>query len=459
MKVLYVAHNHPSVRPGGAEQHALELHRAMSRVRGVQSVLLAKGGPPVGPVGRTHEGTYVAPVGSRSDEYFLYTDGYTFDYVNGTITDKDFYTKHIRAFLLAIQPDVVHFQHTQFLGFDMIREVHNTLPGAAIVYTLHEYLPICMRDGQMIRSRTNELCEEESPQRCHECFPHMTPQTFFLRKRFVQAQFALVDLFLAPSRFLMQRFVEWGIPENKIRFEDYGRVAKPRIADDYREHRNRLAFFGQLSPYKGVDVLLEAMRLLQSGPTDRSSHAGDSTSKAIRNGSRRTTPTDPSEGRVSLRVHGANFDIQDGEFKREFMRLLDETRESVTLVGKYRQEMLPALMRDIDWVVVPSIWWENSPLVIQEAFLHGRPVICSDIGGMAEKVSDGVNGLHFRVGDAASLAGAIRKAVESPAAWDQMRRGIPPVYRLEDQVRNLLRTYQELVTDKTQVGEVHAAID
>ena len=71
-------------------------------------------------------------------------------------------------------------------------------------------------------------------------------------------------------------------------------------------------------------------------------------------------------------------------------------------------------MASVDWVVVPSIWWENSPLVIQEAFLHGRPVICSDIGGMAEKVDDGVNGLHFRTGDPRSLAQAIRRATSSP---------------------------------------------
>jgi glycosyltransferase involved in cell wall biosynthesis len=157
-------------------------------------------------------------------------------------------------------------------------------------------------------------------------------------------------------------------------------------------------------------------------------------------------------------VHGANLDIQDGEFKRTFMSLLEETRESVTLVGKYRQETLPELMRDIDWVVVPSIWWENSPLVIQEAFLHGRPVICSDIGGMAEKVSDGVNGMHFRVGDAGSLASAIRRAVASPATWDEMRRGIPPIYRLEDQVRRLIGMYEDLVADKRYAGEVNATI-
>ena len=61
-------------------------------------------------------------------------------------------------------------------------------------------------------------------------------------------------------------------------------------------------------------------------------------------------------------------------------------------------------MARIDWVVVPSIWWENGPLVILEAFQHGRPVICSDIGGMSEKVTDGVNGLHFRRGDPRDLA-------------------------------------------------------
>ena len=69
-------------------------------------------------------------------------------------------------------------------------------------------------------------------------------------------------------------------------------------------------------------------------------------------------------------------------------------------------------MSSVDWVVVPSIWWENSPLVIQEAFMHGRPVICSDIGGMAEKVNDGVDGLHFRVERPPSLDPAIRPAIE-----------------------------------------------
>jgi glycosyltransferase involved in cell wall biosynthesis len=459
LKVLYIAHNHPSVRPGGAEQHALELHRAMSAKAGVESVLLTKGGPPVGQIGRMHEGTCIAPIAGQSNEYFMYTDGYAFDYLNGTITGKDFYSKHFRAFLLAIRPDIVHFQHTLFLGYDLIREVANTLPNAGILYTLHEYLPICAREGQMVRSPNNELCEEESPQRCHGCFPHITPQAFFLRKRFIQSQFALVDLFLAPSRFLMQRYVEWGIPAQKIRFQDYGRKSVSLGTDPLRKRRNRLGFFGQFSGYKGVDVLLEAMRLLEVDWPRLSSAPDESEADAGRNGHARVPKPEAFGSRTTLKLHGANLDLQDGEFKRTFTRLLEETRNSVTLVGKYRQERLPELMREIDWVVVPSIWWENSPLVIQEAFMHGRPVICSNVGGMAEKVTDGLNGVHFRVGDPASLAAAIRKAVQSPATWDHMRRGIPPIYRLDDQVSELREVYGQLLEGRLSRNVVNEAID
>ena len=100
-------------------------------------------------------------------------------------------------------------------------------------------------------------------------------------------------------------------------------------------------------------------------------------------------------------------------------------------------------MAEIDWVVVPSRWWENSPLVIQEAFLHGRPVICSDIGGMAEKVTDGVNGLHFRAGDARGLARVIEKAVNTEGLWESLRAGVPEIYDMDDHVASLEQMYGE----------------
>ena len=77
---------------------------------------------------------------------------------------------------------------------------------------------------------------------------------------------------------------------------------------------------------------------------------------------------------------------------------------------------LSEMMSNVDWVVVPSRWWESSPLVIQDAFLHGRPVICSDIGAMAEKVAHEVNGLHFTVADPPSLADAVCRAVTDAGA-------------------------------------------
>ena len=98
---------------------------------------------------------------------------------------------------------------------------------------------------------------------------------------------------------------------------------------------------------------------------------------------------------IQLRLHGANLDQQTDEFQESFAELL-ERAEAQRHAGRLVQPAdLPLLMREVDWVVVPSRWWENSPLVIQEAFMQRRPVICSGIGGMAEKVTHGVNGLHF----------------------------------------------------------------
>jgi len=413
-----------------------------------ESVFLAKGGPPLSHVGRPHMGTYTSLVGSAASEYFLYTDGYDYDWVFGTIRhDKELYTKHLRNFLLGVQPDIVHLHHTMFFGYDILREIRNTLPSAAIVYTLHEFMPICHRQGQMLRTVDEHPCSEASPMRCHECFPDISPQTFFLRKRFIQAQLSLVDLFLAPSDFLRQRYIDWGIPASKIRTEEYGRTP-PEVgvaAPEPRGSRNHLSFFGQLTPFKGVKVLLEAMAILQE--PDR--QASDPLIRALELAAGGpSTEESSSKARPHVRIHGANLDMQPGTFQNQVRDLLEQTRESVTLVGRYDHSELPALMSGTDWVVVPSIWWENSPLVIQEAFHFGRPVICSDIGGMAEKVRANVNGLHFRAGSPESLAQTIAAAVDTPGLWERLRLGIDPVYSMDEHVGKLGEIYDELIRER-----------
>src|SRR5205823_7623692 len=122
-------------------------------------------------------------------------------------------------------------------GYDAIRIVREALPEAPIVYTLHEFLPICHRGGQLLRTGTDEPCPEESPRRCNECFPGIAPEEFSMRKRFVQSHFSLVDRFIAPSEFLRDRYVEWGIPREKLQLEDYGRRFAGRPAAARRSAR------------------------------------------------------------------------------------------------------------------------------------------------------------------------------------------------------------------------------
>lgn len=430
-RVLFISHNHPSIRPGGAEVYALELYEAMRASGTWDPVLLARAGPSTGAVDRSE--SRLTPVGADPNQYFFRTDEGNYDWLLGTSRDKSMYLRDFREFLLAVRPDLVHFQHTLFLGYDLVRETRRTLPWVPIVYTLHEYLPICHRDGQMVRILGNEPCLDESPGRCHECFPDVTPEAFFGRKRFIQSQLAPVDAFLAPSRFLLERYVKWGIARHKLRFEDYGRpgpagpIVRTRAGARFRD---RFGFFGQLNPYKGVDVLLRAMDVIEVGSRQT---GGD------REGTSRAEP------RPRLWIHGANLELQRGTFQNEIRALLEATRDTVTFVGRYQREEVGRLMEAIDWVVVPSIWWENSPLVIQEAFLHRRPVICSDIGGMAEKVTHGVNGLHFRAGDTMRLAETILRAAADPELWERLSGGIPEVYRIEDHVSSLVTFYEELL--------------
>ena len=99
---------------------------------------------------------------------------------------------------------------------------------------------------------------------------------------------------------------------------------------------------------------------------------------------------------------------------------------------------------EIDWVVVPSIWWENSPVVIEEAFCHGRPVISSDIGGMAEKVNDGIDGIHFKVGSPKQLANRIEAVVNGEYSWDELHENTRAPLSVPDSADAHLALYADL---------------
>jgi glycosyltransferase involved in cell wall biosynthesis len=429
VRVLFVCHNHPALYPGGTEAYALHVFKEMRKASDIEPIFLARVGvTPANPF-RPHPGTPFGVFEEGNDEYWFYCDFSDFDRLNMRLRRKILFTTYLRDFLLAQRPDVVHVQHTFFLGVDLLRLIKNTLPDVPIVYTLHEYYPICHRGGLMVRTLDEELCDHASPERCHECFPDVSAGEFYLRKRFIESHLACVDLFLAPSQFLLNRFVEWGIPPAKIRFSEHGRVPPRPIESSRSGPPSRFGYFGQLSLHKGVLVLLEAMKILEGA-------AGNGESSGGRE--------------AHLRVHGANLEWETEAFKKRFHELAKSS--NVTFAGRYVETELPELMAEVDWVVAPSLWWENSPLVIQEAFQYGKPVICSGIGALAEKVTHGVNGLHFERGDPESLATTIRQAAASRELWQELRAGIPPIRSLEEDVQSLIGTYRELIGSRVAAG-------
>ena len=263
------------------------------------------------------------------------------------------------------------------------------------------------------------LCEEASPRRCHQCFSGYRPARIQDARALHQVPLRSGRCFPGSEPFSSPAIFGLGIPEEKIRVLDYGRVRQPEApARELRngEARSRFGYFGQLNPYKGVLVLLKALRLLE----DDARH-------------------------VHLFLHGANLDLQTDEFKKSFQRLVAQCEENVTVMPEYQAEEIPSLMEAVDWVVIPSIWWENSPLVIQEAFMHKRPVICGNIGGMAEKVSNGVDGLHSRVNDPRDLASKMLSAANTPGLWEKLRNGIEPVFSIEEATRAHVALYTALL--------------
>jgi glycosyltransferase involved in cell wall biosynthesis len=280
--------------------------------------------------------------------------------------------------LLDVRPDVVHLHHYYHVGLELPLLVNRLLPAAAVVVTLHEFFAICRLSGQMVDS-LGHLCTASSPERCARCLGWPVHRTF-ARRDYLQRALRHVDRFVTPSDFVRRRYVDWGLPNDSIRCVpnvlelDELDVAPPR---DISARGLRLAYIGQVTPTKGVDVLVEAVKLARRH--------------------------DPS-AIEAVEVHGGGEDRFEDHFQRLVRDLRAGADSSVRFLGPYAQQDLPGILDGVDAVVVPSVWWENSPVVIEEALARRVPVICSDIGGMAEKIRDGIDGWHFQAGNQASLA-------------------------------------------------------
>lgn len=171
-----------------------------------------------------------------------------------------------------------------------------------------------------------------------------------------------VSRFVVPSRFYIDKFVDWGYPRSMFthvpNFVDVGSFA-PRP-----QPGRAFVYFGRLSPEKGIATLVRAAGL----------------------------------ARVSLVLIGTGPQLES------LQRLAQEVGADVTFAGYQTGDALRALVADARAVVLPSEWYENAPMSVLEAYALGKPVIGARIGGIPELVRERATGFTFESGNAADLA-------------------------------------------------------
>ncbi|WP_394128927.1 glycosyltransferase family 4 protein [Shewanella maritima] len=406
-KVLIIAHGHPDINKGGAEIAAYNMFKEMEQ-RGYDAYFLARTAqtPHGGAAFSSRHSAREIMFHTTHDDWFLFSN---------------LKTRHMwqefRDLLLLIKPDVVHLHHYFLLGIELIEEIKQSLPNCKVIVTLHEYLAICNNQGLMVKPG-GKRCYKASARDCHACLPDKQPGDYFLREKYIKRIFSRVDQFVSPSHFLRQRYVDWGLEPDSITVIENGQLPIVDVTDTKGNRSQEsdtvnIAYFGQVNPYKGIDVLLEATKLLPK----------------------------KLNGKYRIDIHGANMEHQKGAFKERIAELLEEVGDSCRFHGAYENHEMPALLANSDWVVIPSVWWENSPVVIQEAHNYQVPLIVSDIGGMAEKVTNNVDGIHFRVGSYSDLADKMINVITDKTVRQRLSNGIRKPLSIGDCVEQHLSLY------------------
>lgn len=397
-RIAVISHSHPSISKGGAEIAAYTLYNGLRNL-GCDAIFIAA----------CPEGARAKAFRASEHEYLIFTRGEMFEHFYQLGAQN--IGAEIEKILRARRIQLVNFHHFNNFGLGALRRIR-ALPNLRMVFTIHEFLALCFNHGQMITSAGQRLCEAPSLDACVSCFPNRSRNEFFHRSRLFRDVLSSFDQLIAPSHFLAERFCEWGLEEEKVFVIENGLADLPQPAPEGSARRRRewtFGFFGQINPFKGVDVLLDAAELLKR--------------ERVAN--------------VRIRIHG-NLIGQTEQFCNRFRDAC--ASGAVEYFGAYDNRNVARLMADCDYVVVPSRWWENSPVVIQEAFGVGRPILCSGVGGMAEKVRSGVSGLHFRIGDSADLAHCIIEAA-SLETYRKLAKGLPRPFDGVEMARRYLEVF------------------
>ena len=432
MRVLLVAHRYLPHHQAGVENYTFELAKNLSARHDVAVAATRKViSRPMGWVQRRDYAGIPVYEAVNHHAFESYRDTYA-----STAMESAW-----RRILNEVRPEVVHFQHLMYWSTALPGLAKRA--GARTVFTLHDDWHLCSRMGQML-DPWGAICPEPGADRCSACMaqtswrqpdrarrvipwlirirqwtglaldgwargaaakasknsePTRPSETVtdaeaspwraeFEARRHAFLEMAKdVDAFVSSSPTLLQRHHAFGIPTGSFRHIQQGIDAAPFESARRRPVAARaptaplaLAFIGQIAPHKGLHILIDAIR---AAPT---AHL-----RLIVAGSDRHAPAYGQEQRA---------------------RAARDSR--IEWLGEIPRVELPNLYGRIDLLCVPSLWYECAPLTICEAVAAGRPVLASDLGGMADLLHAGRIGRLLPLGDVGRWSAEIASLAADP---------------------------------------------
>jgi glycosyltransferase involved in cell wall biosynthesis len=401
MKVLHVIHGYPPYYMAGSEVYTYNLTRELAKHDDI--IVFTR-------IENPFEKAYSIHDENIDDIKIRRINKPQRDY---TLKDK-YLDKNIdiafESFAKTIQPDIVHIGHLSHLSTNMVKIAKKeSIP---VIYTVHDFWLFCFR-GQMIDSGLN-LCSGPSDKNCLRCVKYLfkdkiTEEDVTEYREHMKHVVDNIDVFLSPSLFLKKFYVNNGVSPKKIRYSKYGfNKNLIKFKDNSFEKKSTINFgyMGRIIPVKGVKILLEAFQ--------------------------------------DLKTKNANLYVF-GDSNISSKYLGSYANKNVLFKGSFPNWEINRVLDQIDVLIVPSLWFENSPLVIQEAFLAGIPVITSDIGGMAELVKDRDNGFTFPVGDKIALMNILKGIIEDPTILNELKPSNNIVRSIQDDAMAIHSLYEEVV--------------
>lgn len=352
------------------------------------------------------------------------------------------------SYLEHTRPDLVHLQSGYMITASVLEAAHTL--GIPSVLTLHDFWFLCPRIT-LLRGN-GHVCDPipADPAGCAWCLRldsrrYRLPdqlsagllgkiaQTIPLqdgrseiaeRRDYLQTALAWPEAVIAPSHFLARQFTHL-VEAERLHILRYGLDSSQLQRTPVAPHDGvlRLGYLGQVARHKGVHLLVEAVKML------------------------------PATGRpVEMTIYG---DLNQHEaYSKQLQRQANGDRR-IRFAGRFNHGTINQVLGSVEATIVPSIWYENSPLAIMEAHAAKRPVITSALGGMAELIRHDVDGLHFRPNDAADLATQIQRLRDEPDLLPRLRDAIIPPATIGDEMKTLLDIYW-MVT-KRAIGAVGVA--